>query len=142
MRLPYRLILPLGYMGGIHMLSSIPDDGAAETVGEQLLQWVTPAFQNLLHIPLFGGLAIAWYWALGPNLISRHAKLVLVFLITGAYSFLDEWHQLHVPGRFGSLTDIALNLTGVGAALLYLTSTSAGKQRMALSAFHNTNKKS
>ena len=120
MRLIYRLAAALGYMVGIFLLSSIPDDGTPETIGEKLLQWATPEFQNLLHIPLFGGLAATWYWALRPILDSTRLRLAVVFLITAAYSFLDEWHQLHVPGRYGSLTDIALNLVGIVATLAYL----------------------
>ncbi len=113
-------MLPLAYMAGIFLLSSIPDDGTPETMAERLLRWATPELQNLLHVPLFGGLAAAWYWALHPNIRNRSVTLILVFLVTATYAFLDEWHQLHVPGRFGSLTDIALNLAGITGTLLYI----------------------
>jgi len=116
-----RLLPPLIYMAAIYLLSSIPDDGTPETIGEKLLQWATPEFQNFLHIPLFGGLAATWYWALRPTLKSTRSTGAAVFLITSSYSFFDEWHQLHVPGRYGSLTDIALNLAGIGMILAYLS---------------------
>ncbi len=115
-----RLLLPLAYMAGIFALSSIPDDGTPETLGEQMLQWATPALQNLLHLPMFGGLAAAWYWALRPIIGGRRSTLIGAFLITGAYAIFDEWHQLQVPGRFGSLTDIALNLIGISIALWFI----------------------
>ena len=127
MRSIFRFAAALGYMAGIFLLSSIPDDGTPETIGEKLLQWATPEFQNLLHIPLFGGLAATWYWALRPNLNSTRLTLATVFLITAAYSFLDEWHQLHVPGRYASLTDLALNMVGI-VTVLSLAALKSGHQ--------------
>ena len=115
-----KLALALAYTGGIFLLSSIPDDGDPETTAEQLLQWATPQLQNLLHIPLFGGLAAVWYWTWVSFLHDRRRSAIAAFLVTGTYAFLDEWHQLHVPGRFGSLTDIVLNLIGIVTILLFL----------------------
>jgi VanZ family protein len=104
-------------MGLIHLLSSIPDHGAPQNLAERLLQWATPGFQNLLHIPLFGGLAATWYWALRPAFPKIMPPIIFAFLISGAYSFMDEWHQMYVPGRFASLTDVAFNLIGIASAL-------------------------
>jgi len=121
---------PLTYMAAIFLLSSIPDDGTPESLPEKVLQWASPGLQNLLHLPLFGGLAVAWYRALRPIVENRHAILLLVFLVTTVYAFLDEWHQLYVPGRYGSWTDVLLNLTGIIAALWIMdtrTRDTAGK---------------
>jgi VanZ family protein len=41
----------------------------------------------------------------------------LSFLFAAGYGVIDEIHQLQVPGRYASLTDIALNALG---ALLVL----------------------
>ncbi len=112
---------PLAYMAGIYLLSSIPDLEAPRTLGEKLLHWTPANVQNLLHVPLYGGLAALWYRALFPSLKSARNAALLTLAITLAYAFFDEWHQLHVPGRFGSLTDIALNLVGIGGTLFYLT---------------------
>ena len=118
-----RLLLPLAYMAVIYLLSSIPDTGAPRNLAEKVLQWATPELQNLLHIPLFGGLAATWYWALSPLLPSRYWTLLLSFLISTGYAFFDEWHQLHVPGRYGSLTDIALDTLGAGLSMVILLGT-------------------
>ncbi len=115
-----RLLVPFAYMGVIHLLSSIPDTEAPQSLGEKLLRWATPELQNLLHIPLFGGLAAAWYWALRPLFRHRNRTLFLCFLIPAGYAFFDEWYQLQVPGRYGSLTDAALDLTGIAATLAYV----------------------
>ncbi len=125
----FRLLLPLAYMAGIFLLSSIPDVGTPETMAESLLQWTTPELQNLLHVPLFGGLAAAWHWALHSVARSRRIMLLLAFLITTAYAFLDEWHQLHIPGRYGSWTDVMLNLIGIIAALWIMDTKNRGTGR-------------
>ena len=119
MHLSFRWFLALGYMGGIFLLSSIPDQGEPTSTAEALLQWMTPELQNYLHIPLFGGLAATWAWALQPT-VGRRRALWLALVICSLFSLSDEWHQLHVPGRYASLTDLALNQVGILLFLGYL----------------------
>ena len=107
-----RILIPLAYMLGIFALSSIPDTGRVETQTERIFLWISPEFQNFLHIPLFGGLAGCWYWALKPWVGVTNNKIAIAFIITTIYSFFDEYHQLSVPGRFGSFTDLGLNAIG------------------------------
>lgn len=114
---PWRLLLPLVYMAAIFALSSIPDTAAPETGLERALQWVSPGAQNLLHIPLFGGLAWCWHWGLQSWVKQERWRVGAALALTLAYSVLDEIHQLGVPGRFGSLTDVALNAAGAVLAL-------------------------
>ena len=111
-----RLLIPLAYMLGIFVLSSIPETGRVETQVERIFIWISPEFQNFLHIPLYGGLAGCWYWALKPWVVGTNKKIALAFIFTTIYSFIDEYHQLSVPGRFGSLTDLGLN--AIGAILI------------------------
>ena len=112
MSLKLRILLPLTYMLGIYALSSIPDTGRIETQVDKIFHWVSPELQNLLHIPLFGGLAGCWYWALKPWIHGVNRKVITAFILTMIYSFFDEYHQLSVPGRFGSFTDLGLNAIG------------------------------
>ena len=107
-----RIFIPLTYMLGIFVLSSIPDTGRIETQVDKIFHWVSPQLQNLLHIPLFGGLAGCWYWALKPWIHGVNRKVTTAFILTMIYSFFDEYHQLSVPGRFGSFTDLGLNAIG------------------------------
>ena len=107
-----RIFLPLTYMLGIYVLSSIPNMGSVETQVDSIFQWVSPELQNLLHIPLYGGLAGCWYWALKPWVYGVNRKVITAFILTMIYSFFDEYHQLSVPGRFGSFTDLGLNAIG------------------------------
>jgi len=99
-------------MLGIFALSSIPDTGRIESQIDKIFHWVSPELQNLLHIPLFGGLAGCWYWALKPWVNNTNSRIITAFIFTMIYSFYDEYHQLSVPGRFGSFTDLGLNAIG------------------------------
>lgn len=112
------LLLTLGYMAGIYWLSSIPGEAAP---GGRLLPgiilWTPPAIQNLAHIPLFGVLAWLWYRTLGTGIKNHSILFSSAFLLATGFGILDEWHQLHVPGRYASLTDVALNTLGAACAI-------------------------
>jgi len=112
MPIKLRIFIPLAYMLGIFALSSIPDTGRIESQIDKIFHWVSPELQNLLHIPLFGGLAGCWYWALKPWVNNTNSRIITAFIFTMIYSFYDEYHQLSVPGRFGSFTDLGLNAIG------------------------------
>lgn len=109
-----RLALAVSYMAGIYGLSSIPGDIDPEEASIYgIIAWTPPALQNLLHIPLFGILAWLWYRTLRCWIESRGIVLCLSFLLAAGYGAIDEWHQMQVPGRYASLTDMALNILGV-----------------------------
>ena len=107
-------------MAGIFALSSIPDTGQIDSPIDQVFQWVSPQMQNLLHIPLFGGLAGSWFWALTSITTQFRSRISTGMALTLLYSVADEVHQLSVPGRFGSYTDILLNVIGAFLALILL----------------------
>lgn len=107
----YCVIWPLLYMAGIFGLSSIPDHGAANDTLNPLA-WLSPNAQNILHLPVFGGLASLWFWALRHWIARSRYKYLLALIITLVYGLLDEWHQTFVPGRFGSLTDAGFDFIG------------------------------
>ena len=113
----FRFTLPLGITGVSFLLSSIPGDSP----GGGLLGFVAPQVQNLLHIPLFALLAWSWCLALGRPSTTLATVVMLAASISAAWAILDELHQYYVPGRFASLTDITLNLTGVVVGLLIYT---------------------
>jgi VanZ family protein len=75
---------------------------------------LTPTIQNLLHIPAFAVLALLWCRILPTTT----GGAVSVLLMTGGYGAYDEWFQLGVPGRYGSLTDWVLDLFGAMAGIL------------------------
>jgi VanZ family protein len=70
-----------------------------------------------LHVPLFGLLAWLWYSTLDTWSVRHGPALGIAFLMAAGFGAFDEWHQLHVPGRYASFTDIALNCAGAMLAL-------------------------
>jgi len=115
-----RLILPLAYMLGLFLLSSLPGD-STDTPAETLLAWIPPNVQNLLHIPVFAGLTCCWFWALSTDEQAEAGKtLQLSVFFALCYAAFDEFHQTMVPGRYGSLTDLLLDFIGIVAAAIFI----------------------
>lgn len=116
-----RLSLPamipaFAWMALIFVLSSIPgvvhpDDSDVYS----LFVWLPPDLQNLLHVPVFAVLAWLWQRALSKSTARLWSVDALAVVLTVAYGFVDEWHQSFVPGRYASLTDVALD--GLGALI-------------------------
>lgn len=111
-----RVAAPLAYMAGIYVLSSVPGDIRPEDAALlQILAFVPPKIQNVLHIPLYGLLAWLWCWSLGAWPARGSMVYVAALALTLGYGLFDEWHQSWVPGRYASTWDMIMN--GVGAAL-------------------------
>ena len=105
------MALPLGLMGVIFVLSSVPGQ-----LDEQRLRFLTdidPQLQNLMHIPLFGLLQVLWLRAFAKLGKYGWKSTVSCLAISLGYGCLDEFHQMFVPGRYASLLDITLNFTGI-----------------------------
>ena len=111
------VLLPLGLMALVFVVSSIPADLEAPQASS--FGWVPPALQNLLHIPLYGLLAVLWFRALVALNVPGRWPFILALFFSFTYGLLDEWHQSFVPGRFASLTDVSLNLLGVVLGLCF-----------------------
>ncbi len=85
--------------------------------GDSAFAWAvarTPTLlQKLMHVVVYGLLTMLLVWALeaaGWSPLRAYACGVFVAVALGA---LLEWVQLSVPGRFGTLYDLALNVAGV-----------------------------
>ena len=81
------------------------------------LRWVTPQWQNLLHVPLFGGLAFCWFWLLSGIVKIPTQRIYTAFALTLLYALIDETWQTTIPGRMGTITDFGLNTLGALLAL-------------------------
>ena len=124
-------LLSLFYIASIFVLAGSP---VAETLSE-----FNP--YSLLHIPLYGIMTFLLVFSMVP--IPRAFKIgsirlggdstgprpggtagwMLRFFVSGAIALavgiLDEVHQLSVPGRDGSVSDVVLDLVGIAIALLF-----------------------
>jgi glycopeptide antibiotics resistance protein len=105
-------------MGGLYWLSSIPGEVDPNApLLSSIVAWTPPALQNLLHIPVFGILAWLWHRTLRAWIHTPRRLIAWTLALSAGYGVLDELHQLQVPGRFASLTDMVLNILGTGIAL-------------------------
>ena len=104
-------------MAGIFVLSSIPGYARPE---DWALAWLVaktpPLIQKTLHVLLYGGLACLLFWTLAPLPIRFRA--LAAFMIAVSFGAFNEWHQLQMPGRVGSITDVMLNAAGAALGLL------------------------
>ena len=116
------LLLTMAYMSGIYWLSSIPGEADPQNpLLSGIMLWTPPAVQNLVHIPLFGILALLWYRSLNAWIVKGPLLSGSAFLLASGFGIFDEWHQLHVPGRYASFTDISLNVLSAAIAIWLLS---------------------
>ena len=101
---------PIVLMAIIFVSSSIPMDG--ESKHFKFVVQLAPTIQNLLHIPVFSFLAYLWMNSLSRHGFSRIQTLIITIIITVGYGILDEFHQLFVPGRYASFSDVLFNILG------------------------------
>jgi VanZ family protein len=106
----------LMYMGLIFASSSGPRPDA-----------LSAAPDYLLHGAAYAGLAILSARALAKRTFAGFtaAHLVGGAVIAALYGIGDEFHQLHVPGREGSLADVAADFTGAALGVSLLAAISA-----------------
>ena len=123
-------LLSIFYIASIFVLAGSP---VVETLSE-----FNP--YSLLHIPLYGIMTLLMVFSMVP--IRRGSKdgsiqsgsdltrprsqgpvdLKLRLLLTGGIAWFvgifDEVHQLYVPGRDGSISDVVLDMVGITITLL------------------------
>ena len=107
-RLYYFFIFLLSLVG-LYYLSSWP---GIELESKRLEKLIT----NLAHIPVYSYLAFILLLVLVGKIKYLKGLIwpyVVTFITLLAISIFDEWYQISVPGRYASILDIFLNLTGV-----------------------------
>ncbi len=109
--------LPLILMGLIFISSSIPMDKNADV--PKFIISLDPTLQNLLHIPVFGLLAFLWLKSFTKYAILTFTKVIITLIITILFGCLEEFHQTFVSGRYGSLTDMLLNIVGIFMGIVF-----------------------
>lgn len=115
-----RFTLPIAYMAGIYLLSSIPGDTSNPSSASIVLSLIPSSLQNLLHIPLFAGLFLAFQFAFNKTPITKITAQLTMICSCLIFAAFDEFHQMTVPGRFASLSDFSLNTVGIATGL-YMT---------------------
>lgn len=109
------LWLPVGiWMGAVFGFSSMPSLPEIPVIGA--VDWGDKISHALMYA--IGG-ALIWR-ALG-NGTSKWRRAALTVLITVAYGFSDEVHQLFVPGRAFDLLDLGADIIGAATSAALLT---------------------
>ena len=113
-----RIIITLFFMAVLMVASIIP--GRAEP-GDSIFIWLvakTPTLlQKTLHVFLYGVLTLLWVWTLDA-IQSKSQRLLIAITIAVCFGAAMEWYQTKVPGRFGTIYDVALNAAGALLGLL------------------------
>ena len=73
--------------------------------------------QKVLHVCLYGVLALLLLWTF-EGIQSRAYRFLISFILAVAFGAVMEWCQTKVPGRFGTVYDVALNAAGAALGLL------------------------
>ena len=81
----------------------------------------------LIHGLAYAGLAVLSVRAVAKRLFSglKTAHIAGGVAIAVLYGMSDEWHQLHVPGRDGSLADVFADFVGASLGGAFLAAVSA-----------------
>ena len=69
-------------------------------------------FKKSGHVFVYFILTLIWIWTLSKEILGNS------ILLSFAYAFIDEIHQLFVPGRTGLLRDVYIDLLGILLAVL------------------------
>lgn len=108
-----RWLPPLIWMGIIFLFSAQP------TLPHAPSPWFDLILKKMGHAFAYGILAGLYFWALRERIESSKVLRVVSVGLALAYALSDEYHQTFVPGRNGSLMDVAVDSVGaIGAMLL------------------------
>jgi VanZ family protein len=111
------LYLPIGCMGLIFLLSSIPG-GRHDLLGYEFQ--LAPRIGNFLHLPVYAVLATLWMVALEARGAPPGRAALLACIYATLFGAADEVHQHFVPLRCMDARDALANLLGaMGAALAW-----------------------
>ena len=114
----FRCLITLAFMALVIVLSVIP--GKSQT-GDSVFIWLianTPTpVQKLMHIAVYAALVFLWAWTL-EHIESQVIRLVTAFALAVSLGVALEWYQTTVPGRFGTLIDVLLNVLGAVAGAI------------------------
>ncbi|MCJ7746369.1 MAG: VanZ family protein [Desulfobacterales bacterium] len=74
---------------------------------------------SLLHIPLYGILTALLIFSFVPFKFNSRNHLFVAALFAFIVAIADEIHQAYVPGRDASLTDVLLDMAGIGIVIFF-----------------------
>ena len=114
----YRWATTFVFIGVIVSLSVTPGiDRPDSNLFSWLFDITSSPVQKVMHVISYALLAILWMWTLA-GIESIQVRLALSLMLALSLGIALEWYQTTVPGRFGSISDIALNAIGTLLGLI------------------------
>ena len=114
----YRWLVTLVFVGIVVILSVTP--GRFQT-GDSVFVWLvanTPTLlQKIMHVAVYATLALLFMWTL-ESIESRLIRIALALVFAIGLGVILEWYQTMVPGRFGTIADVLLNVLGAIVGLV------------------------
>ena len=108
-----RFAVASALVAGTILVSILP---SGDQVSANAFQWIAqsppPMLQNVMHVVVYAALAWSVAWSL-EGYASWRRRAATAFLACLALGIALEWLQTLVPGRFGTLLDVGLNMIGV-----------------------------
>ena len=101
------------WMGAIFTVSDMP---SIATPFEAVYDFT---FKKLAHVTEYGILTGLLFSALRIHIRHRGRALLTAALVAVLYACSDEWHQTFVPGREGTLRDVAIDALGAVWACIW-----------------------
>ena len=111
-----KIALTLSYMLLLLASSAIPMD--RQVRGLKFIINLKPTIQNILHMPMYAVLAILFLQISQNYQLKSWKRNLVVLLVSGCFGLVNEIIQIAVPGRFGGLIDVGLNLIGAIIGML------------------------
>jgi glycopeptide antibiotics resistance protein len=111
-----KIAITICYMLLLVASSAIPMDRPIK--GLQFIMDLKPTIQNLLHIPMFAVLSILYLQILINYQFEGWKRNSYVLLLSLCFGIINEAIQIVIPGRYGGITDIVLNLIGAFVGIL------------------------
>jgi VanZ family protein len=102
------------WMGGIFALSGVP---SLEVPPSSAYGVYDHPLRKLAHVVEYAGLTILLSRAFRLHVPRPSQAWMLAGLVAGLYAVSDEWHQTWVPGRAGTVRDVATDSLGIMGAL-------------------------
>jgi VanZ family protein len=104
------------WLGAIFVMSDIP------SIATPFDPFYDFTFKKLAHVTVYGILTALLFSALRIHIRDKGHALLTAALVAVVYACSDEWHQTFVPGREGTLRDVAIDAIGAVSVSICLRS--------------------
>ena len=110
------------------IVNRLPEQlGPARTLTEDFLNYAraNPVILEFLlrktaHVVLFFFITMALFLFIRLYIKSPWVATAVTFITASLVAVLDEYHQSFVPGRSGNVVDVAIDMVGVTAAIMFI----------------------